>query len=147
MRRSTQWTENRPSSSRQSRRGVRRQGRTGASEIYDDLLEEALLQSSPSDQRPLKKRKSQRDSSGVVVLDAVSPEEVNSGKENHAVVIENSSDDVSDDEDVEWDTVDLHPLSEDVTETPTSHAVREVALVSTPQKSVFVHPRRAKLNF
>ena len=45
-------------------------------------------------------------------------EEVKPGKENHAVVIENSSNDVSDDEDVEWDTVDLHPLSEDVTETP-----------------------------
>jgi hypothetical protein len=144
MRRSTQRTENRPSSSRQSRGAVRRQGRTGASEIYDDLLEEALLQSSPSDQRPLKKRKSQRAPSGVVVLGDVSPEEAKPGKENHAVVIENSSNDVSDDEDVEWDTVDLHP---DVTETPTSPAILEVALVSTPQKSVFVHPRRAKLNF
>ena len=144
MRRGTRWTENRQSSSRQSRGGVRRQGRTDAADIYDDLLEEALRQSSPH-QGPLKKRKSQRDPSGVLVDDMRS-EEVKSGKEKDVIVIENSND-VSDDEDMEWDTIDLHPLSEDVTETQTSPVIREVTLISTPQKSVFVHPLQAKLNF
>jgi hypothetical protein len=140
MRRGAQWTKIRPSSSRQSRRGIRKQGRTEASDIYDELLEEALRQPSWNDERPLKKRKSQRDSSDVVVVDGLNSEEVKHRKENDVVVIDSSSNDASDDEDIEWDTVDLQPLSEDVTETLTSPVIREVTLASTPQKSVFVYP-------
>lgn len=147
MRRGAQWTEIKPSSSRQSRRGIRRQRRTESSDIYDELLEEALRQPSWNDERPLKKRKSQRDPSDVVVIDGLNSEEVRPGKENDVVVVGSSSNDASDDEDIEWDTVDLHPLSEDVTETLTSPVIREVTLVSTPQKSVFVYPLRTKLNF
>ena len=139
MRRGTKWTENRPSSSRQSRGSVRRQRPAGTSEIYDDLLEEVLTQSSPNDQRPLKKRKSQRGPSDVVVVDGGSSEELRPGPEKDGIVIESFSNDASDDEDMVWDTIDLHPLSEDTAKTQTSPVIREVALVTTPQKSVFVY--------
>ena len=139
MRRGTQWTENRQSSSRsrQSRSGARRQGHTGPSEIYDNLLEEALQQSSPNDPRPLKNRKSQRGTSEVAVVDESSRDELKNGKENDVVVIESSSNEFSDEEGMEWDNVDLYHPSEDVTETQTSPVIREVTLVSTPQKSTF----------
>lgn len=119
----------------------------GPSEIYDDLLEEVLTQSSPNDQRPLKKRKSQRNPSDVVVADFESSEELKYGQEKGEIVIESFSNDASEYEDMEWDTIDLHPLSEDTAKTQMSPVIREVALVSTPQKSVFVHRLRAKLNF
>ena len=139
MRRGNRWTQNRQSSSRsrQSRERSRRQRLTGASEIYDDLLEEAFQQSSPNDYRPLKKRKSQRGTSEVAVIDQSSQNELKNGEEHDVVVIESSSNEFSDDEDIEWDNVELHPLSEDVTETQTSPVIREVTLVSTPQNSGF----------
>src|SRR5438046_2328814 len=97
MRRGNRWTENRQSSSRsrQSREGSRRQRLTGASEIYDDLLDEALHQSSPNDYRPLKKRKSQRDTSEVAVIDQSSRNEVKNAEEHDLVVIESSSNEFS----------------------------------------------------
>ena len=116
-----------------------------SSEIYDDLLEEVLLQSSPKEDRPLKKRKSQRDSSEVIAIDGPgSGIDKSTRKGGHdVVVIESSSDNMSEDDDeMEWDTVDLSaaPLPQDFTETETTPAIREVTLAASPKKSTFVDP-------
>lgn len=140
MRRGNRWIDTRGSSSRPSRGVPRFKGRSSPYEIYDDLLEEALRQSSPNEERPLKKRKSQRDSSEVIVVDDLSSDNAKPGKEKDVVVIEGSSnEEESDDEEMEWDNVDLNSgqFSEDVTETQTSPIVREVTLTTTPQKSTY----------
>jgi hypothetical protein len=128
------------SSSRRLRGGPRSSGRNAPSEIYEDLLEEVLRQSSPPEERPLKKRKSQRDPSEVIVVEDLSSADVKSGQDSDVGVIESSTNEVTDDEEMEWDNVDLNTASysEDVTETQTSPVIREVHLVSTPQKSLYV---------
>lgn len=141
MKRGNRWNVNTASTSRRPRGNSRIVGRNGPSEIYEDLLEEALRQSSPNEERPLKRRKSQRDSSDVIVVDEMSSEERTSIKEKDAVVIESSSSiEESEDEEMEWDNVDLNTgqFSENVTETQISPVIREVTLTQTPTKSEYV---------
>jgi len=112
-----------------SSKGSRKTDRT--SEIYNELLEEALRNSPSESSRPLKRRRSQRGE--VIVLDDTSSgvEEITSKKGKEVITIETSSNELSDDEDeMDWDTVDLNnaPLSEDVTETQTSPIVHEITL-------------------
>jgi len=114
-----------------SSKGSRKTDRT--SEIYNELLEEALRNSPSDSSRPLKRRRSQRGE--VIVLDDTSSgvEEVTSKKGKEVITIETSSNELSDDEDeMDWDTVDLNnaPLSEDVTETQTSPIVHEITLTA-----------------
>src|SRR5271167_529798 len=95
-------------SSRRSHGRPRSSGRNAPTEIYDDLLEEALRQSSPHEDRPLKRRKSQRDPSEVIVVEDLSSADVNSGQDSDVVVIESSTNEATDDEEMEWDNVDLN---------------------------------------
>src|SRR5277367_4763547 len=125
------------------RRGARRIGNTrhtGPSGIYDDLLQETLRQSSSNEERPLKRRKSHRDHSQPIVVSNSSLDSVKSGNDKDVVVIESSSNEISDDEEMEWGNVDLDvvPYSDDVTDTQTSPVIREVTLNSTPQKSEYI---------
>ena len=120
--------------------GSRSKDRT--SEIYNELLEEALRHSPAQTSRPLKRRRSQRGE--VIVLDDTSSgvEEIAPRKGKEVITIETSSNEVSEDEDeMEWDTVDLNnaPLSEDVTETHTSPIVHEITLTApTPSKATYI---------
>jgi hypothetical protein len=108
-------------------------------EIYDDLLDQALRDPQQHHERPLKKRKSKRDSPEVIVIDDSSQGEMDEapyGKESNVVVISSSNED-SDEDDMEWDNVDLTnlPMSNEALEAETSPVIREVALPATPQKS------------
>ena len=120
--------------------GPSRRIHTTRNQIYDDLLEEALRQSPHADtNRPLKKRKSQRDPSEVIVIDdSTSGMEdiVPNGERREVVVIESSREASEDEDDMEWDNVDLNalPTSEDVAEPDQEPEVREVTLNQTPQK-------------
>ena len=109
-------------------------------EIYDDLLDEALQQVPPDENRPLKKRKSQRDSSQVIVVDDASSEveEISPKKKRDIVEVESSENEAqqTDDEDeMDWDDVDLAALpTSEATAAETVPAVREVTLTTTTQK-------------
>jgi hypothetical protein len=108
-------------------------------EIYDDLLDEALQQVPPDENRPLKKRKSQRDSSQVIVVDDASSEveEISPKKKRDIVEVESSENEAqqTDDEDeIDWDDVDLAALpTSEATAAETVPAVREVTLTTTTQ--------------
>jgi hypothetical protein len=138
----------RPENSRPSRptpRNERRSHkRTTPAQIYDDLLEEALRQSSPDLDRPLKRRKSQRASDEVIAIDSDGSgvDEVKSTSDRDVIIIDSSANecDDSDDEEMEWDNVDLttFPTSEDIPDTQESPVIKEVTLTTTPQKSTFV---------
>ena len=115
-----------------------------SSEIYNDLLNDALRQSSQTDNRPLKKRKSQRDESEITKTgDNISIiDDYRATTEREIVVIDNSASEVSegdDDEEMEWDNIDLAaaPLPEDIAEAQRSPEIREVTLTTIPQKSTF----------
>jgi len=122
----------------------RSQNRSTPAQIYDDLLEEALRQSSPDLGRPLKRRKSQRPADEIITIDSEGSEagEDKGTSERDVVVIDSSSQegDDSEDEEMEWDNVDLmtFPNSEDILDTEASLVVREVTLTTTPQKSTFI---------
>ena len=136
--------ENARPSHRTPRTEHRSQKRNTPAQIYDDLLEEALQQSSPDLGRPLKRRKSQRGPDEVIAIDSGSSvgDDTKGTSERDVVVIDSSSNERedSDDEEMEWDNVDLttFPTSDDIPDTQESPAVREVTLTTTPQKSTFV---------
>jgi xeroderma pigmentosum group C-complementing protein len=121
-------------------------------EIYDDLLEEALQSPGADDgERPLKRRKSRRPPTEVIVIDdsASGLEDVDipsqKRKEREVVVIESSresADDENDDDEMEWDNVDLTalPTSEEIQEPEPATEIREVTLNATPQKSPYLSP-------
>ena len=121
----------------------RSQKRNTPAQIYDDLLDEALQQSSPDLGRPLKRRKSQRGADEVITIDSGDSgvDESKGTSERDVVVIDSSSNDGenSDDDEMEWDNVDLttFPTSDDIPDTQESPSIREVTLTTTPQKSTF----------
>jgi hypothetical protein len=128
-----------PESSRSGQRRARRRVPSRQNDIYNDLLVEVLSHSSQDEHRPLKRRKSQRPPSEVIQIDDASSDDARAAlpKEKEVVVIDSSSDfSAGEDDEMEWDTVDLTavPFSEDVTENEMP-AVREITLASTPQKS------------
>jgi hypothetical protein len=143
MSKADKWTRSTNLSSERSRAGHRRPRRhatSGHDEIYDELLQEALHESPQDENRPLKRRKSQRDQSQVVIIDDTSSGDngLVHGKSEEVVVIDSSSEINSTDEqdEQEWDDIDLTalPISEDITESEATPAVRHVTLATTPQK-------------
>jgi hypothetical protein len=60
-----------------------------------------------------------------------------SEKGKQVMIVDSSSDE--DEDEMEWDEVDLtaQPMSEDVTESETTPATREVTLARTPQKHTY----------
>lgn len=137
----SQWRRNTggTSASRGRPRTPRRPVST-SNEIYDDLLDEALQQVSQDESRPLKKRKSQRDASQVIMVDDVSSgvEEIipKNGRDVVIVGSSESEEQQSDDEDeMDWDDVDLAALPISEGAEGTVPVVREVTLTTTPQKS------------
>jgi hypothetical protein len=147
MTRGNQWRGNRDGSISASRSGSRptRRPTSTRNEIYDDLLDEALQQIPQEENRPLKKRKSQRDPSHVITIDDASSEvEENPRNAQDVIMVESSDSDIqqTDDEDeMDWDDVDLAalPTSED-TAADTKPTVREVTLTTTPNKSTYTMP-------
>jgi hypothetical protein len=137
----SQWAREKhpsPETSRPGQRRPRRQVLSRQNEIYDDLLVD-VLSHSQDERRPLKRRKSQRQPSEVILIDDQSSEDARAAPSGDKdVVIIDSSTDVSEGEDdeVEWDTVELTavPFSGNVAENEISTA-REVTLASTPQKA------------
>jgi len=121
----------------------RSQKRNTPAQIYDDLLDEALQQSSPDLGRPLKRRKSQRGADEVITIDSGDSgvDESKGTSERDVVVIDSSSNDGenSDDDEMEWDNVDLttFPTSDDIPDTQESPSIREVTLTTALQKSTF----------
>ena len=131
----------RPENTRRTPRSE--QKRNTPAQIYDDLLEEALRQSPTDLGRPLKRRKSQRPADEVITIDSESlgVDEIKGTSEWDVAVMDSSpKEQESEDEEMEWDDVDLTtvPASEDIPETQTSPAVGDITLTATPQKSTFV---------
>jgi hypothetical protein len=138
MRRQNRWAGNSGSSSPATRRTLRR---TAPSEVYEDLLEEVLQQQSSTDERPLKKRKSQRDPSQAILIDnTLSELDETRRKDEREMVTDDSSNVSSEDDEMEWDNVDLAtvPVSEGITDTQTSPMVLDITLSTAPQKTMFV---------
>jgi hypothetical protein len=135
-----------PSGSRAGPRRLRGQGQSRREEIYDDLLQETLSHSAQADERPLKRRKSRRDPSQVIIIDDTSSmdEGVIETKGKNVVVIDSSTEGDTDIEDaMEWDNVDLTtlPFSQDAAKNELTPSVREVTLATSPQKSMYVSPQ------
>ena len=141
------------------RRGGAQQPRSGighATRIYDELLEEALQQtSSPESSRPLKKRKSQR--SEVIVVDdedggeGEMEESASTKNDKEAVVISsNSSGDGgsgNEADEMEWDDVDLNTYSAatggrindaHIEQGQTSPNERHITLSRSPEKPKYL---------
>jgi hypothetical protein len=111
-------------------------------EIYDVLLEEALRQGSRTDNdRPLKKRKSRHDPNDITVIDDPhsAAEAVVSENQREVIVIESSRNSTDNEDDMEWDDVDLTvlPTSEEPQEIEPASKVREVTLNAQPQKPLY----------
>jgi len=138
MKRASQWSNTSKSTyqTRQSTRSSRFSLNPAA--IYDDLLEEALRRPSPAHNRPLKKRKSQRNPTEVITIENTSSEQENGITEDKDIVVIDSTDGESvDQDDMEWDEVELTavPISEQRLQSEAEPRVKEFALQSTPQKS------------
>jgi len=113
-----------------------------AADIYDDLLDEALRQSAQAPNRPLKKRKSQRDPNEMITIDDKSSGQKNIAiREREVVVIESTAEESVDEDEMEWDEVDLTaaPISEEALQPEQAAPVREVTLQATPQKATYLH--------
>jgi hypothetical protein len=113
-------------------------------EIYDNLLEEALRQEPYADNdRPLKKRKSRRDPKDVIVIDdsASAAEDVISEYKREVVLIESSRNSTDNEDEMEWDDVDLTalPTSEDLQELEPTPVVRAVTINAPPPKPLYSH--------
>jgi hypothetical protein len=76
----------------------------------------------------------------VIVLDDTSStdDRAVSEKGKEVMIVDSSSDE--DEDEMEWDEVDLTalPMSEDITESETTPATREVTLSRTPQKHTYI---------
>jgi len=113
-----------------------------AADIYDDLLDEALRQSAQVPNRPLKKRKSQRDPNEMITIDDKSSGQENIAiREREVVVIESTAEESVDEDEMEWDEVDLTaaPISEEALQPEEAAPVREVTLQATPPKATYLH--------
>jgi len=122
--------------------------RPSPAEIYEDLLDEALRNTpSAAEGRPLKRRRSARDGKEVIVVDESDEDggkEEGKGKEIVVIEISSSQGGDSDDEEMEWDNVDLTAITAlDVpgAESPTSPTIREVTLTNTPQGKQMFSPK------
>jgi len=128
--------------------------RTSPAEIYEDLLDEALGdRASATEGRPLKRRRSARGDKEAIVVDESEEDgrqEEGKGKEIVVIEISSSQGDDSDDEEMEWDNVDLTgitTLQAPGAESPTSPTIREVTLTNTPQvKQMFFPKQNIPLN-
>jgi hypothetical protein len=146
MRRGTPWKGKASSLSSSNHIGAGPSRRQHAHhEIYDDLLQEALRESPRTgNERPLKKRRSRRDPSEVIVIDDSTSGLEDFGpqkrQEREVVVIESSRESTDGEDEMEWDNVDLNalPTSEDIDEPKPVTDVREVTINSTPQKSLYL---------
>ena len=146
MTRGTPWRGKASSLSSGNHRGAGPSRRRHAHhEIYDDLLEEALRESPHvGNERPLKKRRSRRDPSEVIVIDdsASGLEDVSPQKrqEREVLVVESSRESSDGEDEMEWDNVDLNalPTSEDIDKPKPVTEVREVTINATPQKSLYL---------
>ena len=111
-------------------------------EIYDVLLDEALRQGSRTDNdRPLKKRKSRRDSNDIIVIDDShsAGEDVVSENQREVILVDSSRNSTDNEDDMEWDDVDLTvlPTSDEPQEIEPAPTVREVTLNAQPQKPLY----------
>jgi len=139
-------TMRRPQTSRGSlarrQQQLERQLRQSPADIYEDLLDEAL-RSSPATprSRPLKRRRSARGTDVIVIDDTESDgdgargtkENGEGGRGHEVVVVESStSSDGSEDEEMEWDNVDLTGVTS--LDTPAdSPPVREITMAKPPE--------------
>jgi hypothetical protein len=147
MRRAQTW---RTSLARRQRQ-IEQPLRQSPADIYDDLLDEALRNTPATpESRPLKRRRSARgDAEVIVVYDTESEREVAQGKKENGeggkgkevVVIESSTSEVNDseDEEIEWDNVDLTGVT-NLDEPADSPPVREITLSKAPETMITFSP-------
>jgi hypothetical protein len=117
-------------------------GLPGRSEVYDELLQEAL-ENAPVEalERALKRRKSQRGDSDVIVIDEPTGQEAGTSQKGVMVISSAEEQEEENDSEIEWDDVELNPnamsTSDAFADTQTSPLVREVTISQTPQKHTF----------